>query len=157
MFTLSKAAGSRVPDEIKVDVVYTLCNSGQAVELDGTVAVAGSPVAGVVSSQYAASGGLSSSEFSPTFPKGPDGSNKVEALVLPATGTVLFDADVVGTPAATIVKGYVTSIATGGLGITPAISSTNTDFRVLKVLEVNGSGYATKVQGVFLSPGYFAS
>ena len=154
MFTLSKAAGARVPDEIKLSVAYGIVDMGQAVELDGTVAVSGSPVAGVVSSQYDAPGGLSSATFSPTFPKGPD-SGDVEALVLPATGTVLFDADVIGTTSAAIVVGYLADIAVGGLGISTA--STNDDFRVLEILETDDDDYATKVRGVFMNPGYFSA
>lgn len=156
MFTLSKAAGSRVPDEIKISMAYGIVDIGQAVELDGTVAVAGAAVAAVCTSQYDSTGGNSSATFSPAFPKGASGGN-VDALCLPVTGTVLFDADVVGTPSATIVKGYETSIAVGGLGVAPAIDTTKNDFRVLEILETDDDDYATKVRGVFLKPGYFAA
>jgi hypothetical protein len=151
MFTLSKAAGSRVPDEIKISMAYGIVDIGQAVELDGTVAVAGSPVAAVCTSQYDSTGGNSSATFSPAFPKGAT-AGKVDALCIPVTGTLLFDADI--TEHASTAVGSKVNIATGGLGL--VYNAAGTDFRVLEILETGTTG-ASKVRGVFLQPGYFAA
>ncbi len=153
MFTLSKAAGARVPDEIRLDIDKDICSLGQAVELDGTIAVSGSAVAGVCTSEYTSPGGLSGDSFSPTFPLGPDSSDAVRALVLPVTGTVLFDADCAGTTAHAV--GDELDINAAGTGL--AATSTNGDFRVLEILASDDDDYTTKVKGVFLNPGYFAS
>lgn len=153
-FTLAKAAGVRVPDlVVKIAVDKDLVVNGQAVELDGTIAVTGSPVAAVISASYAGPTGLATdASFSPTFPKGADGSDKVYPLMLPVSGTVLFDADIV--ESASTAVGSEVNITAGGLTLT--YNAAGVDFRVLEILEEGTTG-ASKVRGVFLQPGYFAS
>jgi hypothetical protein len=153
-FRLAKSTAVRTPDLIEIDVASALVLNGQAVELDGTVAVAGSPVAGIIVASYAGPTGLATdASFSPTYPKGEDGSGNVAALVMPVTGTTLIEADLAASAAVAI--GALIDITAGGLTLT-AGASTSDDFRVVSI--VTGTvAAATVVAGFFTDPGYYTS
>lgn len=153
-FSVSRSNGNGVPDLIgKIAVDKDLVINGQAVELDGTVAVAASPVAAVITASYAGPTGLATdASFSPTFPKGADGSDKVLPLMVPVTGTLLFDADIV--ESASTVVGSEVNLNASGQGL--VYNAAGTDFRVLEIVSTGATG-PDVVRGVFLLPGYFAS
>lgn len=153
-FSIAKAAGVRVPDLVDtISVDKDLVINGQGIQLDGTIAATGAAIAGVITASYAGPTGLATdASFSPTYPLGADVNDKVKALFVPVSGTVLFDAPIV--ESASTAVGSVVNINAAGDGL--VYDAAGVDFRVLEIV-ASGTTGATVVRGVFLAPGYFAS
>lgn len=159
-FKLYKASGARVPDivshlgagatlgaapaNVESGVVLFLDTDG--LEIGATTnAIAGICVVDYGDTVYY---GTSTATFPDGFAAG------TEIPFLPVTGTVPIIADIEGTVVAgAIAPGELLDIA--GSGKTIADTSTNDDFRVVKVID-DGTNI-THVVGFFMNPGYFTS
>lgn len=159
-FKLYKASGARVPDIVSdlgagatLGAAAANIVSGKALQISsGTLEVAATNanVAGICVADYGdttyASGG------SATFPDGVAAGTKIPFL--PVTGTVPIEASVSGTIAiANALPGATLDIDASGTGLT---TSTNGDFRIVKVLEDDGTN-VQRVAGFFVNPGYFTA
>ena len=165
MFTLYKASGARVPDLVSdIGAGSTLGGSpdsvvsGLALQISSGAlekAATNAAVAGICAadystnaSKYAAASGTATA----TFPNGLAAGTKIPFL--PVTGTVPIKANVSGTVAiAAAQPGATLDIDAAGTGLT---TSTNGDFRVVKLLEDDGTN-AKVVVGFFTEPGYFTA
>lgn len=159
-FKLYKASGARVPDIVSslgagatLGAAPTGVVSGTVLTIDTDgleIGATSNKIAGVCVVDYGTTVYYGTSTA--TFPEGLVAGTKIPFL--PATGTVLFKADVAGTVlAGAIAPGEDLDIAAGGLTISDA--TVNDDFHVVKVID-DGTNI-THVVGFFNNPGYFAS
>lgn len=168
-FKIHKAAGARVPDIVShIPVGGTFAGtpagivSGKLAQITGgeiEVAATNVAVAGIITSTYAEAnvhntyasrGATVSGQF-------PDGVVDTVTPIpfIPVTGTVPIEADVVADTilVANGLPGAPLDISTGGLTLT---TSVNADFRITRVISLNGAGtHIAKVVGFFKTPGYF--
>lgn len=153
MFVVSKATAGDVPDNIELSMTYTDVSKGVAVQLSGAPAAAGDTVAGICLSEYTGpTGSTASASFSPTFPQGPDGSNKVDAVVVPVDRAMLVEASAAGTSALTVGTAYDINATSDGIANTTAQG----DFKVVEIADEDESGNTTRVRGFFTDPtGYY--
>ncbi len=169
-FTIHKAAGARVPDIVSdlapsaaLIATPALVVSGTLVTLgtDSLVTVAATTdgIAGIITSEYQGDAGSFTSRGSTITRTFPDGVVATEGLpFIPIHGQLLIEADVVADTVTVALGGAgdTLDIVAGGLLLT---TTTNADFRILKVLELNTAGtHIARVAGVFTTqPSYFAS
>lgn len=132
--------------------------SGKAVTITSGALVTsatGDDVAGILAVNYPDvdyGGGINS-----TFPDGVT-AGETNLLFMPVTAINPIEADieVAETAAGDIVVGETLNIHTTGTGLDGTTSATGVDFRVVKITARDADGRATKVEGFFLSRGYFA-
>jgi len=159
-FKLYKASGARVPDIVSsigagttLGAAPTGVVSGVALTIDTDgleIGATSDKIAGVCVVDYGTTVYYGTSTA--TFPDGIAAGTEIPFL--PATGTVLFKADINGTVAkGAISPGEDLDIAAGGASVSDA--SVNDDFHVVKVID-DGTNI-THVVGFFNNPGYFAS
>ncbi len=165
MFTLYKASGARVPDLVSDIGAGSVLGaspdnvvSGLALKISSgklEKASSGAAVAGICAADYSTNGAkyaAASGTATATFPEGLSAGTEIPFL--PVTGTVPIKASVSGTIAiSAALPGATLDVDAAGTGLT---TSTNGDFRVVKVLEDDGTNVQTVV-GFFTSPGYFTA
>lgn len=132
--------------------------SGKAVTITAGALVTAATtdaVAGILAVNYPDvdyGGGINS-----TFPSGVT-AGETGLLVMPVTGINPIEADieVAETSAGDIVVGETLNIHTTGTGLDGTTSATGVDFLVQKITARDADGRATKVEGIFVTRGYFA-
>lgn len=164
-FGLSKNSGAgRAPD--LVDYIGpgaafiatpTTITAGKAVTITAgklVQAVAADDIAGYLVCEYG--GTVYATGGTVMFPDGVDADSKVLFQPVTRINPIQAPIEVAEVAAGDILIGELLNIHTTGTGLDGSTSATGTDFKVQKILNRDSDGKATIVEGVFVSPGYFA-